>query len=65
MGTILLIKETPEKSLSLIYSTHCNNKAALCTGSNNADHFRADVLNSLDGKIKISVNPFQHRFLQS
>jgi hypothetical protein len=45
-----------EKSISVIDSTYYINKVILCSGSNGISE---EVLNSLDGENKISVDPVQ------
>jgi hypothetical protein len=52
MGIIAsLIKELSGKSTSVIYCTHCINKAVLFSGNNDIDHI-SEVFNSLDGQMK-------------
>jgi hypothetical protein len=56
-----LIKEISGKNASAIDITHYNNKAILYSGNNDIDHISEEVLNSLDGQIKISVHSILYR----
>lgn len=47
------------QSTSVIDSMHCINEAILCLGSNDADRI-SEVLGSLNGLIKISVDATQY-----
>jgi hypothetical protein len=47
MGIALPIKEMPSKSTPVIGSTHCINKAILCSGTNGVHH-ASEVLNILE-----------------
>jgi hypothetical protein len=47
--------------VSAIDSTHCINKVISCSGSNDVAHTGEEVPNSLDGQIKINVNPAPQR----
>jgi hypothetical protein len=49
------------KSATAVDSTYCIDKAILCTGSNGIDHISEDILNSLDGQIKMSVDLIPYR----
>jgi hypothetical protein len=60
-GTVSRLKELIEKSTSVIDSTHCINKAILCSGSNDIDHTREEVLNRLGGQIRITAGPILPR----
>jgi hypothetical protein len=42
--------------MSVIDSIHCCNKAILCLGSNDVNSIGEEVLNSLDGQIKIDID---------
>jgi hypothetical protein len=56
LGSIAsLIKVMLGNRISLIYSTHCINKAILFSRSNGVDHFNKEVLNGFDGQNKIIV----------
>jgi hypothetical protein len=57
MGIASLIKETSGKNICVADSTHCINKAMLCSGGNVVDHISEEILNSLDEHIKVSVDP--------
>jgi hypothetical protein len=57
MGIVLLIRNMSEKSASVIDCTHYIHKAILCSGSNDVHHIREEVLNTLEGQIKINVGP--------
>jgi hypothetical protein len=46
----------------VIDSTLHINKTILCSGSNYIDHISEEFLNSLDGQIKINVDPILYRF---
>jgi hypothetical protein len=50
------IKEMSGESTSVIYSTCGINKTILCPGGFGIDCIIEEVLNSLDGHIKISVD---------
>jgi hypothetical protein len=56
LGIASLIKGMSGKSTSVIGSTHCIKKAILCSGNNDVDNISEEVLNSLDGLIKISID---------
>jgi hypothetical protein len=60
MCIALLIKQMSGKSTSVIDPTHCINKALLCLGSN-VNHSSEKVLNSLEGQIKINIDPILYR----
>jgi hypothetical protein len=44
MNIISLIMEKSGKTMPAIDPTHCTNEAILCTGNNDVDHIREDVL---------------------
>jgi hypothetical protein len=44
MGIASLIMEMSGKTMSAIDPRHCTNEALLCTGNNDVDHIREDVL---------------------
>jgi hypothetical protein len=45
------------KNISVIDPPHFINKAIVCSGSNNVDHINAEVLNGLENRLKINVDP--------
>jgi hypothetical protein len=61
MGIVSPIKETSGKSTSVIDSTHCVYKEILCYSV--VDHVNNEVLNSLDGQLKIIIDPILYRRL--
>jgi hypothetical protein len=56
-----LIREISGKCTSVADSIHCSSKAILCSGSNDVDHIRKEVVSSLDGQIKMDVDPILYR----
>jgi hypothetical protein len=57
LGISSLIKKgTSGKSTSVIDYTHCIKKAILCLETNDVDNISEEVLCSLDGQIKISID---------
>jgi hypothetical protein len=56
-----LITEISGECTSVTDSIRCSNKAVLCFGSNDVDHIREEVVNSLDGRIKMDVDPIPYR----
>jgi hypothetical protein len=61
MNIASLIKEMSENSTSVTDSTHCINKAILCSGSKVVDNTNQDVLNSYEGQNMLRVRPILHR----
>jgi hypothetical protein len=59
-GTASLNKQMSRKSTPLIDSMHCINEAILYLGNNDANSISEEVLSSLNGLIKISVDATQH-----
>jgi hypothetical protein len=55
-----VIKEIPGKSSAAVYFTHRINKTILCKINNDVGHI-SEVLNSLDGRIKIRIDPILSR----
>jgi hypothetical protein len=56
IGIVSVIKEMPGNNTSDVDSTLCVSKAVLFSGHNDVDHIGEEVLNSLDEKIKVSVD---------
>jgi hypothetical protein len=60
MDTASIINEMPGKGISRIYSIQCINKANLCSGNYDVDQPNKEILSSLDGQIKISLDPIDN-----
>jgi hypothetical protein len=60
-GIASVITEISENSLSLIDFTRCINEAVLCSRNNDVDHIREEAVKSVDGRIKVNVDPIVHR----
>jgi hypothetical protein len=54
-----------EKTAPRIDSTHCIHEAILCSGNNDVDHISGKFLNSVNGKIKINVDPISSCLLHN
>jgi hypothetical protein len=55
MGIALLTKEIVRKSGSVIDFAYYISEAISCSVNNDVDHINAEVLNSLEKRIKISI----------
>jgi hypothetical protein len=62
--TISIIRQMSRWSTSVIDSTHCVNKAILCSAIHGVNHISDEVLNSLDEQIKISAYPVLYKSLR-
>jgi hypothetical protein len=55
------MKEIPGKFTAVINFMHCIDKAMLSSGTNEVQLIIKDIATSLDGQIKIRVNPILYR----